>query len=218
MVNIKYKNWEQIPLGKYNEILETIKDYQEDQELETEIKIISILSDISENELWNTPIEHLRGIRNQISFVYSKPEWKNHKVKSIKIGKYDCNCVYDMEKVTIAQYVDFQNYIHMNRNVNAEILSTFIIPKGHRYGEDYDLNDLIRTIKNELPVGIAVSIFDSFVRTSAISIDSMIFSKMIFLKLMRWPRSLKQYKKRVLKLMQAGRKNLQEMYGFHSLI
>lgn len=218
MVNIKYKNWEQIPLGKYNEILETIKDYQEDQELETEIKIISILSDISENELWNTPIEHLRGIRNQISFVYSKPEWKNHKVKNIKIGKYDCQIISNASEMTVAQYVDFQQYIHMSKNVNAEILSTFIIPKGMKYGDGYDLNDLIETIKNELPVGVAQSIFGFFLKRSINSIDNTLLYLYLMMKMMPWSQKMKPHKKRILGLMKMGRKNLQEMYGFHSWI
>ena len=45
----------------------------------------------------------------------------------------------DLTKVTVAQFIDYQNYIKETPVKFEKVLSVFIIPEGHTYNDGYDL-------------------------------------------------------------------------------
>lgn len=150
-------NWNDITINEYNAIVKIIDDKALD-EIEKQIKILSIITEKVEEEFWNMNVGQLADYTNKLSFLNSFDFDKTVKVKTIKIGEYELQLDHKMHKFTVAQYVDFQNYWSQKNKDMSKVLSCFLIPRGKKYNEGYDIEDLINTIGNNISITMANSI------------------------------------------------------------
>lgn len=142
MIKLNKKSFKDINLKEYKKIVE-ISQRELDSDIEKEIAILSVLMDVSENEIYNLPLMELKSLLSEIEWV-KHYEFKPTKIKHNKMiidgVEYEINP--DINKFTVAQYLDFQNFWDKRNEYMGNLLAVFIVPKGHKYNEGYDVIEL----------------------------------------------------------------------------
>lgn len=75
-------------------------------------------------------------------------------VKDIKVNGREYYFDGLLGNITTAQYIDFQNY--QKNNDEYKTFSVFIIPKGHKYNDGYDMDQVFNDIL-DIPVPVLFS-------------------------------------------------------------
>ena len=146
--------WSDITIAEYERIVETIKST--DDEIERLTGVISVLSGVDEDEIADMPIAEIAKIGQKLDFLNSFDFNKNATYKSLVIdGETLVLAVKDM---TVAQYVDFQATWSAESKDLARIISICYVPKGKTYNKDYDIEELIEKIRNNVSIEKANSI------------------------------------------------------------
>lgn len=195
-MKLKYNSPGDLPLVKYLKTLEIFNDTSL-SDLDKNIEILSIYAD--------TPVESILKLRPDEVGTYLaemserissyKPS-NSKRPKKIKINDQVYTINYNVGKLNMAQYIDFQQIIvkkNYLENLPA-LLSVFIIPKGHKYNDDYDILELRNILENNLTLDEALSIvfFSKMKSTSLIKTKLLYYKAM--LKTMRWTTRDKQTK------------------------
>lgn len=168
MIKLKYNNWNKISIKKFDEInniLSSINNVNEDEALEININLLSILCDVSVEEIEDLPLTEFSKLVKQTEFLKEMPK-VDIKDNYVINGKKYVLCA-NVSKMTTAQYIDYQTLVkNADKNVK-ELLSVFLIPKGKKYGE-YDLEEVMNDIYNYFPIADAraVSFFFTLVLQS----------------------------------------------------
>lgn len=195
-MKLKYNSPGELPLSKYLKTLEIFNDkYLSD--LDKNIEILAIYSDTTVDEILKLrPDEvgaHMADMSNVIS-SYKPSNAKHPKKININDNVYTVN--YNIGKLNMAQYIDFQQTI-VNKNYLENLpalLSIFIIPKGHKYNDDYDILELRNILENNMTLDEALSIV-FFLKTKSISLIKLkLLYYKLMLKIMRWTTRDKQTK------------------------
>lgn len=147
-----YNNWNEVTLGAYKK-LAAISDDDSLSENEKQVAIAAVLCNVTPEEIWDMPMNDARALFSTMAWVNEfKPDFKKpeKKIYTLKGVKYDI--CYDVNKMTVAQYLDFQTYYKdgLTKDNMAEVLSCWMIPKGKKYNEGYDLVQTIADI-NDMP-------------------------------------------------------------------
>ena len=155
MIKLKYNDWNCISIKKFDEIsdiLSSMKNFNDDEALEININLLSILCDVSVDEIEDLPLTEFSKLVKQTEFLKEMPK-VDIKDSYVINGKKYVLCA-NVSKMTTAQYIDYQTLIkNADKNVK-ELLSVFLIPKGKKYGE-YDLDEVITEIYNYIPIADA---------------------------------------------------------------
>ena len=181
-MKIKYNSPGELPLSKYLKTLEIFNDkYMSD--LDKNIEILAIYSDTTVDDILKLRPEAVGAYLSEMSDRISsyKPSNSKHP-KNIKINDQVYNVNYNIGKLNMAQYIDFQQTI-VNKNYLENLpalLSIFIIPKGHKYNDDYDILELRNILENNITLDEALSIV-FFLKTKSISLIKL---KLLYYKLM----------------------------------
>lgn len=168
MIKLKYNNWSEISIKKFDEIsniLSSMNNVNEDEALEININLLSILCDVSVEEIEDLPLTEFSKLVKQTEFLKEMPKVDIKDNYVINGKKYVL--LSNVQKMTTAQYIDYQTLVkNADKNVK-ELLSVFLIPKGKKYGE-YDLDEVINDIYNYFPItdARAVSFFFTLVLQS----------------------------------------------------
>lgn len=144
--NIKLKDFYTI-----REILSVEDDW-------TALNLIDFLYGVDSQSL---PIRELS--KFDVSFLKEEiPEVKLQKYYTINGTKYNSN--FDLTKVTVAQFIDYQNYLKEDEVRLEKLLSVFFMPDGYKdYNSGYDIIKVQEDLL-ELPIDIAQSIGFFFAR------------------------------------------------------
>lgn len=174
------KSYNELTVGKYVEIRELLK--QDLEELDLQVEILGVLNDMSVEDIMRLPLPEYSEYVRMSAFLTEKPKTKADCPKKITINERKYYVVKKAEDLTAAQYIDYQNYMKMNDPDSklAEILSIFIIPEGKKYGEDYDIAEVVKDIKEYLPIIVGFNICFFFRKKQAESIERIL----IYLELM----------------------------------
>lgn len=151
-------NLHQLPIGKYLQIIEIGKS--EMSEIDKSTAILEILTGWSANDIEQLPLPTYSALVSGCGWLYEEPKPVQVE-KSYKIGDFDCR-VTDAKKITTAQYIDFQTYGKDMDAYIVEVLSIVLVPKGKRYGEGYDIEQLRKWIAMYLPTDTALSLIAFF--------------------------------------------------------
>ena len=195
-MKIKYNSPGELPLSKYLKTLEIFNDkYLSD--LDKNIEILAIYADTTVDDILKLLPDEAGMYMAEMSDVISsyKPSNSKHP-KKIKINDQVYNVNYNIGKLNMAQYIDFQQTI-VNKNYLENLpalLSIFIIPKGHKYNDDYDILELRNILENNITLDEALSIV-FFLKTKSISLIKLkLLYYKLMLKIMRWTTRDKQTK------------------------
>lgn len=195
-MKLKYNSPGDLPLAKYLKTLEIFNDASL-SDLDKNIEILAIYADTTVDSILklrpDVVEEYFADMSNSISSY--KPT-NSKRPKKIKINDQVYTINYNIGKLNMAQYIDFQQIIvkkNYLENLPA-LLSIFIIPKGHKYNDDYDIIELRRILENNITLDEALSIifFSKMKSISLIKLKLLYYRSM--LKIMRWTTKDKQTK------------------------
>ena len=154
-------NWNDISIKQYNDI----KNLYLDPDLSDEDRLI-----LQINILFN--VDALKLKTNELHKYINDMKFLGEKVPKMKIkNEYKLGGnVYTLKKelkdVTVAQWIDFQNFLKdggSDTDNYANLLSIFFFPKGEtEYGENYDIEQVRQDINNHLSIAEAMSISSFF--------------------------------------------------------
>lgn len=149
-------NYNDLTVGKYQEIMVVLKGKVVD-EYATNIQLVSILSDMSEDDVLNLGLSEYKVLNQKLSFLLVEPP-KRMIANMYKIGGFELETMLDVRKMTVAQYVDYQTFVKDVDKYLIEMLSVFLIPKGMKYNEGYDIVEVQRAIRDNLSIVDALSL------------------------------------------------------------
>ena len=167
-MKLKYNKWEDISIKKFDEIsniLSSMNNVNEDEALEININLLSALCDVDAEEIEDLPLTEFSKLVKQTEFLKEMPKVDIKDSYVINGKKYVL--LSNVQKMTTAQYIDYQTLVkNADKNVK-ELLAVFLIPKGKKYGE-YDLEEVMSDIYNYFPIADAraVSFFFTLVLQS----------------------------------------------------
>lgn len=169
-------SYRELPIGKYLEICEIARDENVDP-LTEQVKIISILTDESEEDILRLPIAEYKDMSRRLTFLSKAYDGETRIAKSYRIGGMELIPEKDLSKITTAQFIDFQTFSKEGERYYVEVLSTLMIPKGKKYNEGYDIANVHKAIRENLSVADVLSLSAFFLEKWLRSIkDSAIFS------------------------------------------
>lgn len=170
-------NYNKLSLGKYVRIQEVVKDDRL-EEIDKQIKVLSLLSDIDEEEIMHIPIGDYKEMVRASRFLEDIDHNRHMVAKKYTFGDLELIPTTDYRKIETCQYVDFQTFSADFENRMVELLSVMLVPKGHRYNEGYDVMDVQEVIRERMSVTDAVSLVAFFLTLFTNSIkDSLNYSR-----------------------------------------
>lgn len=153
------KSYNELSIGKYNEILELCRELAED-EINRNIAIVSVLTGRSEQELGDLPLPQMQALTQMAGFLAEPMPVAERKRKYV-CGDYTLIPTYDFEKMTTLQYKDFKELIADPVRYEVELLACFLVPEGCVYGhttptyageKTYDMGAVRNAIRDHLSV------------------------------------------------------------------
>ena len=168
-------NYRELPIGDYQDILALCKN-ESLEELDRQVKILSILTKVDEDTLLNLPIQDFKCLTNRMGFLEKElPTKVSRLADSYRIGKFELIPVIDMRKVITAQYIDFQSFHQAGFEEHfVEILSCLLVPKGKKYNQGYDIFEVQDAIRRYLNVHDAASLYAFFIFSCRESMKDML--------------------------------------------
>lgn len=187
-MKLKYTKWDDVSLGLYKKLAEISTDESLGAD-EKQVEIAAVLCDCKPEDIWNMGMTDAKALFAQLAWVNDfKPDFNKSLKKSYILNGTEYKVSLDINEMSVAGYVDFQNYYGegIDKNNMAEILSCFLIPKGHKYNEGYDVAQVIDDINGYLPFPEAQRICFFFLRKQAASLKAIqIYSTWMLKKEMR---------------------------------
>lgn len=161
-MELKYKNWKDITVNVYQR-LKAINDNTTEELgiLNTNIEMLSVLCDCDEEEILNLGTNKFSRLLLQTEFLKDMPKAKIQDKYIINGNKYDV--FLTLKEMSVAQYIDFQTYSRDREKNIKEMLSVFLIPHGKKYGEGYDVGEVINEIGEHLSIVDAYSVLFFFI-------------------------------------------------------
>lgn len=162
MIELKYKNWKDITIEVYDKIraLETEIVTQE-QALDVNVKLLSILCDANEETIINLPLTEFTILVGKAEFLKEMPKYTIEQYYEIGKGR-----VYEVQmnlrEMTTAQFIDFQTFVKDKDKNFKHLLACFLLPKGKKYGEDYDIIEVAEHLYKNMSIATARSVMFFF--------------------------------------------------------
>lgn len=162
MIELKYKSWNDISINTFNKLKEIKINSNDSLELlDSNITLLSILCDVDEDTIASLTTSEFSTLLSQTTFLSTLPKVKIQDTYTINGNKYEV--FLTLKDMSVAQYIDFQTFYKDQDKYFKELLACFLIPKGKKYGEDYDIQKVIDDIGNHLSIVDANSILFFFV-------------------------------------------------------
>ena len=162
MIELKYKSWNDISINTFNKLKEIKINSNDSLELlDSNITLLSILCDVDEDTIASLTTSEFSTLLSQTTFLSTLPKVKIQDTYTINGNKYEV--FLTLKDMSVAQYIDFQTFYKDQDKYYKELLACFLIPKGKKYGDGYDIQKVIDDIGNHLSIVDANSILFFFV-------------------------------------------------------
>lgn len=196
------KDWKDVTLGiwmRMNEIT------ARENEIERIVGFVALFNNMTEDEVLALPLDKFKEYMAQMGWMNTPPDIEQPK-KEYVINGHTYELTMNFHKLTTAQYIDFQSYTKSEDY--SQMLSVFLIPKGKKYGEGYDVFEVQQDLK-QMPVQEVLGLMGFF---------------MVLYR--SWSRALLKYSSRILRKAAKREKNpelmetvtkmeeLADMFGF----
>ena len=172
MINTIKKSWKDVTIDEYFDLCERLSD-DTLTDYEKIIIKISFITGKNEDEIWNLSWSDFRSLQVEALWMDEFQLKENVKFKSIEINGEKYSIDTNLQNFTVAQYIDFQTFFpkrKTNERVIGNILACFIIPKGKKYAEGYNIQELVENINSNLDIMTANEIMFFFLKQYLISI------------------------------------------------
>ena len=193
-------NWNDISIKQYNDI----KNLYLDPDLSDEDRLILQINILFGVDALKLKTNELHKYINEMKFLGSKiPKMKLK--KEYKLGSNVYTLKKELKDVTVAQWLDFQNFLKDGGGDSdnyANLLSIFFFPKGEtEYGDGYDIEQVRSDINNHLSIAEAMSISSFFLTyQKVLSIRFLLYTRKQTLKAPLTKEQKKKVKKEFRKL------------------
>ena len=171
-------NYADLPVGKYLDILAANEGDAED--IDKQVATIAILCDVAEADILNLPLPDYTALARAADFLHHEDKGEHRLAKRYTLGGLALVPCTDSRKMTTAQYIDFQSLTKdgdYDRHL-PEVLSCFLVPEGHAYGDGYDFAEVQDAIRRHLSVTDALSLLAFFfVSLQTLTDDSLTLSE-----------------------------------------
>ena len=154
-------NYRDLPIGMYLDICEIDRRTDID-ELHKQVGIISLLSGMAEEDIYNLPIGDYKALASKTRYLSHPYDGEVLTAKVYSLDGWVLQPVQDFRKISTAQYIDFQTFVKGGEQNIVEIISTMLVPKGKKYNQDYDVVELQKSLREHLSVADALSLFAFF--------------------------------------------------------
>lgn len=168
----KKTSWRDVTINEYYDLKEKLSD-ESLTPYEQEIAKIAFVNNMTEDEAWSLPINEFRNLQVEALWLNEFKINEKAKFKSIEINKDKYLINTNLQDFTVAQYIDFQTFYSQrrtNERILGNILACFIIPKGKKYAEGYDITQLVNIINDNVDIMTANEILFFFLLQYLISI------------------------------------------------
>ena len=98
-----------------------------------------------------------------LEFLTKKPRPTIAK-RSYDLGGRKYITTFNMQNISTAQYIDFQQMADKSGEMPAEFLSIILVPEGHKYNEGYEMEEVVNDIKFHMNVEDALGLTAFFLR------------------------------------------------------
>ena len=171
-----------INVDTFINIKATIKEH-EGPEIELHVKLISMLFNLTEDEVLDLPLTKFEDYERQTAFLYRQPKLSAKIPNVIVLNGRKYNVVKNAKKLTASQFIDYMTYCKLPDPDShlAQVLSVFLIPDGEKYGS-YDIEHVINEISTYLSAQMALEIA-FFLRLKSLH---SLTSTVRYLELMMW--------------------------------
>ena len=205
-------NYNDLTIEKYIEVKEVL-EYGFD-EYETQVKLISVLADLDEDAVGNLSLVGFKRYNQKLEFLLNEPP-KRMIADKYKLGGYEFNTMTNIQDMTVSQFIDYQTFVKDPDRYLVELLSVFLIPKGKKYNDGYDIIDVQRVIRSNISIVDAMSLSAFFLLLYQSLTKAILTS--LTKKLKRMKRKMKTQEE--IQKMETAIANLEESgAGLHSLI
>lgn len=151
--------WKDITLRQFNELSQVQVDNEEE-------KVIEYARIVFGDEILDLPLSQFAEKIKDLEFLNDEIVEKVPP-KKISINNRDYDVTGLLGSITTAQYIDFNN--HLKGKELNRMLSVFIVPKGHKYNDGYDMEEVMEDIL-DMPITIVNNLSAFFLRQYAKSI------------------------------------------------
>jgi hypothetical protein len=175
MKNIIKKSWRDVTINEYFDFRDKLESASSDYE--KEIIKIAFVNGFNEDDVWNMTISDVKRYQQNTFWLNDFEISKDVKFTSIKIEDEVYKINSDMQNFSVAQYIDFQNFFPkrtQKTNYIGNILACFIVPKGKKYGEGYDIAQLVNKINDNVDILTSNEIIFFFLKRYLFSIKVML--------------------------------------------
>ena len=170
-MDLKYKSWQDITIEVYDRLrnLKCDLEYTTKQGFDTteieksfelNVKLLSILCDVDEDTIGDLPLTEFSNLIAQTEFLKDMPKYTIE--TKYKIGDRDFDVQTNLRNLTTAQFIDFQTLVKDPDKNLSNLLACFMLPKGKKYGEDYDIMEIAEYLKKHMSIATARSIMFFF--------------------------------------------------------
>lgn len=183
-------NYNKLTIGKYLELVEIIED-DTLADIDRNVEIIALLDDKEVDVIYDLPLTEFNEKIQMTSFLYEEP--KPLQVSTVyKLGDMELEACLNLNDLTTAQFIDYQTYVKDDKKL-VELLSVFLIPKGHKYNKDYDIIEVQKVIRDNMPVTQAMGLSAFFLLLSKSLLKaSLTYSIKKLKKMMRKEKDMKK--------------------------
>lgn len=142
-------SWDKINGNQYWEIMDVIDSDLSD--IDKSAEICGIIEGCTGDDILNLPISEAKKKLEMLSFLDSFSLIKHYTPKNLVIDGQKYNVMSDMSKLTVSQFIDYENFIQQPFKDNYDkILSIFIIPENYKYNDGYDISKVQEMIREKI--------------------------------------------------------------------
>lgn len=155
------QSWDEITIKDLMKIRD-IDSLQMATPEEKNLKVASLIAEIPYEMMIQIPLADVREYMDGTEFLLHPPKSvKARRSYTINGRKY--NLFKNVEEMTVAQYLDFQQLLPEGfGNRPAEMLSVFLVPEGHNYNDGYDKETVVDDMYDmSVPEGLGIADFFS---------------------------------------------------------
>jgi hypothetical protein len=174
--NTVKSGWRDVTINEYYDLVGRL-DECGDAEYEKQVVRIAFANGMDEDDVWNLGINEFRRLQVESLWMDEFKVSENVRYDSVTINGKKYSMDRNLQDFTVAQYLDFQTFYSRRRKdgrVLGNILACFLIPKGKKYADGYDINEVVKEINGHLDIMTANEIVFFFLKSSLISIRATV--------------------------------------------
>ena len=170
---------------------------------------------MAEEDVLDIPIMEYKSLAEQSKFLEKPINVPKQIATTYTLDGWELVPTTDIRKMTTAQYIDFQTFSKEGEDKLIEVLSCFLIPKGKKYNEDYDILKVQQALRDYLTIPNCLALSAFFLAKFNRSIRGMlIYSKWIARMRLKKGKEKKEILMKIDKMM----KEIPSGDGFHVLM